>query len=237
MTDVNPEKRELPGKTKTAPDELEESAPVEEAAVTSPTQKPGKGPWKKAFTLLGNIVFALLLISMAFLVFTMVQSRIKGGPPSVAGYQMYIVLGGSMSPTFEAGSLAFLEPVGAEEIARGDIITYSSSSAGDGLTTHRVMEVHNLDGQLSFTTRGDANEVDDPEPVLAQNLVGRVVHALPYAGFLMNFSQTKRGMILMVFVPGILIILFELRYLLYCAAEMEREKAAKQALGSGDTRA
>ncbi len=191
------------------------------------SQKPEKKehPLKRAANIVSNILFAFFLLILVFLVFCMVQSRLTGNPPSIAGHQMYIVLGGSMSPAFEAGSLAIIKPVDTRGIVIGDIITYRSASGGDGLTTHRVMENHDNGGQLSFTTRGDANEINDHEPVLARSILGRVIYAIPYAGFVMNFAQTKTGLILMVIIPGILIIFFELRYLLRYADDTEKKKA------------
>lgn len=182
----------------------------------------------KIFNLAGNVVFFIMLFIMCILVFSMVQSRITGGPPSLAGYQMYIVQGGSMSPAFEAGSLAFLRPVDPHSLSVGDIITYGSAGGGKTLTTHRIANVNRDDGNFSYTTRGDANEVNDPIPVYPENIVGQVVYAMPYAGYLMNFGQTKTGIIALVFIPGALIIIFEVRNLFRLAAEWEEEKARKK---------
>lgn len=183
---------------------------------------------KRSFNIISNGAFALLLITMVFLVFTMVQSQLIGGPPSLAGYQMYIVQGGSMSPTFEAGSLAFLKPIESQNIAAGDIITYRSAGGGETLTTHRVMAVNREGGELNFTTRGDANLVNDHLPVYPENIVGQIRYTVPYAGYLMSFGQSTTGVIVLVFIPGAFIIVFELRNLFRLAAEWEKEKASKQ---------
>lgn len=86
----------------------------------------------------------------------------------------------------------------------------------------------NTEGGLSFTTRGDANDVDDPHPVAAADVVGVVKYALPYAGYVMDFGQSKAGIISMVMIPGALIIIFELRNLFRLAAEDEAKKAARK---------
>lgn len=161
------------------------------------------------FSTLGNGFFVLVLLMMAVLSIFLIQSRISGGVPQVAGYQMYIVLSGSMSPEFDTGSLAFVKETDPLDIVVGDIITFRSQSGSDTLTTHRVVEVLREDG-LSFVTRGDANNVNDPNPVPAENVVGTVTGSVPYVGYLMNFVQTRAGLILLIFVPGVLIILFEL---------------------------
>lgn len=92
-----------------------------------PAKKQRSG-WHKALSIGGKVLFFCLLAMMVALVFSLVQSRVRGGPPQVAGHQMYIVLSGSMSPAFEAGSLAFVQPVSPRSIQAGDIITFHCAS-------------------------------------------------------------------------------------------------------------
>lgn len=172
-------------------------------------KKSKRGRSGNILSVIGNVFFIFLLLMMATLSFFLIQSRISGGVPQVAGYQMYIVLSGSMSPEFDTGSLAFVKETDPLAIVVGDIITFRSQSGSDTLTTHRVVEVLREDG-LSFVTRGDANNVNDPNPVPAENVVGTVTGSVPYVGYLMDFVQTRTGLILLIFVPGVLIILFEL---------------------------
>lgn len=209
-----------------------------QASTDTLTEKPTHaakrpGAVAKVFSFVGNVFFVCLLLTMVLLVFAMVQSRLSGEAPRVAGYEMYIVIGGSMSPTFEAGSLAFLRPVDPETIEVGDVITYRGHTGDSTLTTHRVVAVHREDGQLSFTTRGDANDVDDAVPVQAESVLGTVQFTIPYAGYLMNFAQTPKGLLALVIVPGVLVIIFELRNLLRYAAEAEAEKKAREKAQAG----
>lgn len=165
-----------------------------------------------AFRVIGNVVTALLLIVMLTLSFFLIQSRLSGGTPAIAGYQMYVVLSGSMNPSFDTGSLVFVKPTEPSAIAEGDIITFSSSSDATRLTTHRVVGINQNDS-LSFVTRGDANNVNDPSPVPAENVVGRVTGSVPYIGYLFGFAQTRQGLILLIFIPGLFLIIMELRRL------------------------
>jgi len=172
-------------------------------------KKKSRGRFKGFFSIFGNVVFVVLLLVMAGLSFFLIQSRVTGGVPQVAGYQMYIVLSGSMSPEFDTGSLVFVREKEPEQLVVGDIITFRSINDPDSLTTHRIVEVQRDDG-LRFITRGDANNVNDPNPVPADNVVGLVTGDVPYVGYLLNFVQTPQGLVLLIFVPGVLIILFEL---------------------------
>lgn len=173
----------------------------------------------------GNTLTALLLIVMVTMSFYLIQSRIGGGTPAIAGYKMYVVLSGSMSPAFNTGSLVFVKPTDPSAIAVGDIITFGSTDDASRLTTHRVVGT-NWDNGLSFITRGDANNVNDPNPVPAENLVGRVTGSIPYIGYMLGYAQTRQGLILLIFIPGFLILLFELRRLFGYLVESKVEKLA-----------
>ena len=136
---------------------------------------------------------------------------------------MYVVLSGSMEPALYTGSLAFVRQIEPADVAGGDIITFSSPNDPDRLTTHRVVGI-NEDNGLSFITRGDANEVNDPNPVAEEQLVGRVSGSIPYLGYVFGFAQTREGLFLLIFVPGLLILLFELRKLVLYMVETKKEK-------------
>jgi signal peptidase len=176
----------------------------------------------------GQLLFACIMLLMAVLVFFLLQSRMAGGVPAVAGHQLYIVEGGSMSPTFELGSIVLVRPLEATAIQAGDIITYRDPDPerGGTIVTHRVIAVQPTD-PVSFTTRGDANDADDPLPVPGTNLIGRVTYSVPYLGYLFSFVRTERGILLLIIVPAVLIIASELRKLMRYAQALDREKQLK----------
>src|SRR5699024_2451904 len=89
---------------------------------------------------------------------------------------------GSMDPTIPAGSVAVVREIPAVEMQEGDVVTVDR---GEGVlpVTHRVVAIEETDpasGQVSFEMRGDANDVDDPEPYTATE-VRRVMFSVPGA--------------------------------------------------------
>jgi len=209
-----------------ADDQLNEKLRDEDKLVESPEKssiKDHKAKSSRVTRVFGNIVTALLLVIMVTMSFYLIQSRIGGGTPSIAGYKAYVVLSGSMSPAFNTGSLIFVKPTEPSSIAVGDIITFGSAGDASRLTTHRVVAT-NWDNGLSFITRGDANNVNDPNPVPSENVVGRVTGYIPYIGYLLGYAQTRQGLIFLIFIPGALILLFELRRLFGYLVEAKVEK-------------
>jgi len=183
---------------------------------------------RKIVRFAGWVIFAGVMLLMAVLVFFLLQSRLAGGTPAVAGYQMYIVEGGSMSPAFGLGSIVLVRPLAPAAVQAGDIITYRDPDPerADTIVTHRVMEVLPTEPP-SFITRGDANDADDPLPLSGGNLIGRVYYSVPYIGYLFSFVRTRTGILLLVIVPALLIIGSELRKLFGYAQALEKEKQVK----------
>lgn len=182
---------------------------------------------RRAVNFAGNALFGLLLLVMCSLVFFLLQSRITGREPAIAGYRMYIVLSDSMAPTFRAGSMVAVHPADPATLAAGDIITFRNPAGNMETITHRIVGV-NTESGLAFTTRGDANNVEDSAPVPADNVVGRVTMTLPHAGYLVNWSRSKTGLLTLVIIPGLLIIALELRNLLRYASKMDKKKKGQQ---------
>lgn len=158
---------------------------------------------------IGNVVFAVAMAIAALMIFSLVQAKVSGGPPAIAGYRMYIVLSGSMNPAFDTGSLVFVKPSGVEDIKNGDIITYRGLGDGEQLISHRVVAVNQTEDGISFTTKGDANDAEDPNPVTSRNLVGKVVLAIPYLGYFLNFTHSKQGIIFLILIPAAIILITE----------------------------
>lgn len=187
----------------------------------------GKNLFVKILGAASKVLFSVLILIIAVLAIFMVKSKISGGTPSVAGYQLYGVLSGSMNgsskTSFDTGSLVLVKEKDIAAIAAGDIITFRGASMDSPLTTHRVVKV-NIDGDsITFTTKGDANDVADPNPVLASKVVGTVRGHLPFLGYLTGFAETKTGLIFLVFIPGGLIIVYEM-YNIFKTLKTERKK-------------
>jgi len=115
-----------------------------------------------------------------------------------------------MNPTFDTGSVVIIKQIKPEDIAVGDIITFKGIRDPKIITTHRVTEVFWDDDELSFTTKGDANNVEDPSRLLPQQVIGKVKFSIPYIGYLLNFASTRLGTYLLVILPLLVIILVEI---------------------------
>ncbi|MCD4821904.1 MAG: signal peptidase I [Methanococcoides sp.] len=153
--------------------------------------------------LLESIGTFLLVLLLVIALFTFMAPNF--------GWSLDAVRSGSMEPEISTGDLVVTKPVSTDEIKVGDIITFSSPS-NKRITTHRVMAVEKT-SPLQFQTKGDANEDADPYMVPAKNVVGKVCLKIPYFGYVSQFIKTPIGFVLTFCIPGIMIILLEVRKL------------------------
>lgn len=123
--------------------------------------------------------------------------------PCIFKYKPLIVLSGSMKPTYDIGSVIYYKHVSENEINVDDVITFESF---DGeLVTHRVYSKENN----QFITKGDANEIPDPNHVSYDKIKGKVhKKSIPYIGYYIKYINEHKYTIVIV------VILLILEYLL-----------------------
>jgi len=148
----------------------------------------------------------LLNVGVTLLVVAVVVPFVAFAVPQVVGADHgYVVLSPSMEPSIGAGDAVIVSEVDPESVAVGDVITFRRSA--DVLVTHRVVSVSTVGGDPVFETKGDNNEDADPQPVQADQLVGKVIVAIPLIGYVIDFAGTSLGFLLLVGVPlGLLVV-------------------------------
>jgi len=156
--------------------------------------------------------FARLVVNLALVAVVLVAAGFI--IPSLMGYERYVIVGGSMSGTFERGSVAFERLTPVDELEVGDVITYQppADSGLATLVTHRIVSVEEKrDGARVFRTRGDANADVDPWKFrLPQGQQPRVEFTVPYVGHVFMAIADRDTRILLLGGPAALICLFSL---------------------------
>lgn len=99
------------------------------------------------------------------------------------GVQPTIIYSGSMKPNIDVGDIVIVSKTPPEEIKVGDIIQYRTQNITIPIV-HRVYEIYNENNTIFFITKGDSNNAPDSEPVLSQNVMGKVVFNIPKIGWI-----------------------------------------------------
>ena len=173
----------------------------------------------RVVNVLAAVVIALALVVLLRTVFTP-----AGEVPSLGNYSFMRTLTGSMEPVIPVHSFIVTEAVDPESLQVGDIITFRSteSKLEGALNTHRITSVYEESGQLMFHTKGDANAVEDSEPVSSINVVGKVVFISAALGTVVSLFSNPLVFFPFVVVPLVLLLGFELVKLVKSTKEVAR---------------
>lgn len=146
-------------------------------------------------------ISGLLVAAVVLLAVALVGVRL-------VGLQPFVVLSGSMEPTYHVGSLIYVKSVDYKTLEVGDPITYLVSD--DTVVTHRIIEVlvdEEDPDTFRYFTQGDANEVADGSSVHYKNIIGKPVFSIPYLGYVSNYIQHPPGTYVAIAVGALLILL------------------------------
>ena len=161
------------------------------------------GPIKKIWNVASTILVALVVL----LALLLVGAR-------VVGLQVFVVLSGSMEPTYRTGSLIYVKKVDPYTIQEGQPITFMMNETT--VATHRVVGIVPDEEDptvIRFRTKGDANDAEDGGLVHYKNVIGRPVFSIPYLGYVADYIQHPPGryvalsagavLLLLVFLPDV----------------------------------
>ena len=180
---------------------------------------------KKLWNGLTTVLVALVVVLAVLLV----GVRLVGLTP-------YVVLSGSMEPTYHTGSLIYVKKADPFTIEAGTPITFMMDE--DTIATHRVVEVvpDETDSTVvRFRTKGDANDAPDGSLVHYKNVIGTPVFSIPYLGYVSDYITNPPGMYIGFAVLGIIILMLFAPDLLR-AADKADKKAEEQKKGAHEAK-
>ena len=167
----------------------------------------------RVWTVVG-VVLCVILIPILIINCTLIVKSFTDSDkvPDVGGTFPMIVLTDSMYPEIESGDLIICHTESAENIKKGDIISfYDPAGNGTSVVTHRVTKVTKDDkGQLAWQTKGDANNTADQTLVPADKLVGVYSRSISGLGNVAMFMQTTPGLIICVVCPIIILVAYDI---------------------------
>lgn len=164
-------------------------------------------------TLKNIIVWLFAAFAVAMMVFTIFSvTSVNRTDRSVFGLKIYIVKSDSMAATdFDAGDLIFVRAVDPRTLEAGDVISFismDSESYGESVT-HKIRERVTLaNGEPAFVTYGTTTGVDDASKVEYGYVLGKYTGRIPKLGYFFEFMKTTPGYIVCIFIPFLLLILY-----------------------------
>jgi signal peptidase I len=129
--------------------------------------------------------------------------------PGLLGYQRYVITSGSMTGTYDRGSVVFDKVVPVSDLRVGDAITYTppAGSGPSGRITHRIVWIGSDQlGRQALRTQGDANESADPWTFTLDGATqARVAFHVPYVGYVLSALAIRQVRMVLIGLPALLI--------------------------------
>lgn len=169
------------------------------------------------FKKIWNVVSAAIVILMVLCAVFLMGSRL-------IGYQCFTVISGSMEPQYKVGDLLYVKEVDVNAIKVGDPITFVLNE-DLVVATHRVVRIDTENQR--FYTKGDANEIEDSDPVHFNNVIGVPQFSIPKLGYVSDFVQHPPGLYITIGVGILLIVLVFLPDML--GKKKKEQEAAEEA--------
>lgn len=144
-----------------------------------------------------NVASTTLVVLMVLCAMFLIGSRLLG-------FQCYTVISGSMEPEYSVGDLLYVKKVPATSIKVDDPVTFVLNEQLV-VATHRVVRIDNENQRLY--TKGDANEIEDSDPVHFNNVIGVPVFSIPKLGYVSDFIQNPPGTYITIGVGVLLLFL------------------------------
>ena len=160
------------------------------------------------------VVWIFVVFAVAMTIFTIISvNTFNRNDRNIWGYKAYIVNTDSMSKTdFKAGDLILVKETDPSTLKAGDIITYmsqNSESFGETIT-HKIRKVTtDSRGNPGFITYSTTTDQDDDTIVTYMYVLGKYEKTIPDIGTFFNFMKTPQGYILCIFVPFMLLIIYQ----------------------------
>ena len=160
----------------------------------TPTKTDGtsenKNPRRRVFSAIWRVMLLLLAAVLAITAGALAYDKFvkKSKIPSVFGYSVLIIASPSMTGAIEAGDAIIIK--NSDSYAVGDVITYFPADESFSVT-HRIVRT---EGD-KFYTKGDANPSEDPDPVLIEQIAGKVAVKLNKVGYFIEWLKSPVGII------------------------------------------
>ncbi|MCU1481314.1 MAG: peptidase [Subtercola sp.] len=160
---------------------------------------------------------AVLILILAIAVVVIVIPKLSGG-------EALTVLTQSMEPGLPPGTLIVIRPADIDDIRIGQVVTYQIDSGKPAVVSHRVVSrTIASDGSTTFTTKGDNNDLADPNSVRQVQIRGVLWYDIPWIGYVNTWiTGPSRALI----VPALVVLLFG--YAVFMALSELRDRRRKR---------
>ena len=194
-----------------------------------------KIPLKKALNYISKLISTALLIVLIivglFLVYYLFSAKmVAKNPDFEPKINLYTIVSGSMEPNIRVYDVILDYKVNSPaDLKIGDVITFRSTSSisKDLIVTHRIIGTKEVNGKVEYITKGDFNSSADSDTAKFDHIIGKVILKFPQLGRIQFFLATRMGWFLVVLLPAMCVIIYDIIKLIRLIALKKSEEQIK----------
>lgn len=114
-----------------------------------------------------------------------------------------------MRPSLGIGDLSVLvtQP---KDFKKNDVISFKDPNGSGFFITHRIKKISQEEEKVMIKTKGDANTHFDEWALEPKDLSGKIIFSFPWVGYVVAFTKTFTGFLVLILIPSVMLIANEL---------------------------
>lgn len=153
------------------------------------------------------IIIGILIAAIAFMLVLYFSFRSSGTAPKIFGYYIYHTHAVNMAPKIPAETAVFAEEKEKENVHPGSVVLCNIDST---TTLIRIVETLEEPEGTFYIVRFDTSPQNETYKIPKESVIAKATMHDERVGKLLNFATSKTGIILVVIIPSILIVLFQI---------------------------
>lgn len=183
----------------------------------------------KGLKIVGNILYALLVILVLLILVVVILQRVSNNTISLGGFRIFNIITESMVPKYEVGDILVAKEIAPGEIKVGDDVVYQGKegSFAGKTVTHQVIEIEEENGNYKFHTKGIANDEEDPL-VGQEQISGKIVYKIKTISYISKVINNLYSFYFIIFIPIAILIFIEIRRTIMSLKKDKKEVVDKE---------
>lgn len=189
---------------------------------------------KKILKIVFDVVLVLFIILAATVTLISLNTKDRG-VTNIAGKVVLNIQTDSMKPTIKPGDLIITKKYSGEEVQKDDIISFFSVEQDTTIIkTHRVVNVMNNNGTITFTTKGDNADGEDFAQLTKNDIVAIYKNKdysgtrIPVLGRIISFLKSQMGFLFFIILPLFALVIYELYKFITMIIEDKKKEMIKE---------
>lgn len=170
-------------------------------------------------------IFMILVIIVSVILIIIMFNTKKNGISNIFGLIPLSIQTESMEPTIKDGDIILTYEVDTNELKENDIISFFANEQNTKIIkTHRIIQIKNNNGMISYVTKGDNNETIDYIEAAPGDIISVYKGTrIPLLGNILDFLKSQIGFFLFIILPLFIFFIYQLyQFIILIIKEKQR---------------